>query len=174
MRAMVTLERRTVPVDGGSLEVLVGGSGSPVLCEAPHPVMPEVTAPCGPLAGLGRVVRVSPRGVGGSTPWRGPRDATIEQLADDLEAVRAGLSLGPWVVVGHSAGGFVALEYARRHPAATAGLVLVATSSGLRPVYADPRSRNSALHPHWQSELAAHPLPAAAAAAPDSAGRFRL
>lgn len=170
MRTTTKLERWTIPVDGGSLEVVVGGVGSPALCEAPHPIVPGVTAPCGPLAGLGQVVRVSPRGPGGSTPWRGPLDATIEQLADDLETVRVGLGIGPWVIVGHSAGGFVALEYARRHPSGAAGLVLVATSLGLRPLYAAPRSRNSALHPHWQAELAAHPI----AAAPARTDVFRM
>jgi pimeloyl-ACP methyl ester carboxylesterase len=46
-------------------------------------------------------------------------------------------------------------------PFRVAGLVLVATPTGLRPLYADSRSRNSALHPHWQAELALHPPPAA-------------
>lgn len=168
MRTVTTRESRLVPVADGALEVFVGGSAGPVLCEAPHPVVPGITAPCGPLNGLGRLVRMSPRGAGRSSPWLDPQDVTIERLADDLEAVRLELGLGPWVVFGHSAGGFVALEYARRYPATSAGLVLVATPLSLRRVYADPRSRNSALHPQWQPALAAY------RSSPAPAGVFRV
>ena len=170
MPPMVATERRIVAADGGSLEVLISGVDGPILCEAPHPVVPGVSAPCEPLTGLGRIVRVSPRGVGASSPWRGPRDATIEQLVDDLEGVRLDLNLGPWIVVGHSAGGLVALKYARRYPTAAAALILVATPPSLRRLYADPRSRNSALHSQWRAELTAHPP----SSAPTGAGVFRV
>jgi proline iminopeptidase len=55
---------------------------------------------------------------------------TLEQTADDI----AGLGLGPAVVFGHSAGGFVALHFALRHPELTAGLLLCETGPTIAPV----------------------------------------
>jgi proline iminopeptidase len=150
---VATLERETVSVDGGVLEVFVGGASGPVLCDAPHPILPAVSAHGGTLGGLGRLVRVSPRHAGGSAPFRTREDAGLERLADDLEAVRHGLGLGPWVVYGYSGGGFAALQYAVRHPAGLAGLVLAATGPSLPRLMADPRCRLSARHPRWRAEL---------------------
>jgi pimeloyl-ACP methyl ester carboxylesterase len=48
---------------------------------------------------------------------------TIEALADDLDAVRRGLGLARFVIVGHSMSGAVLTTYAGRHPDAVAGLV---------------------------------------------------
>lgn len=55
---------------------------------------------------------------------------TMEQLADDAFALARYLGLGPALLVGHSFGGFVAQEFAFRHPDAIAGLLLVATGPG--------------------------------------------
>ncbi|MEO8083806.1 MAG: alpha/beta hydrolase [Ardenticatenales bacterium] len=43
-----------------------------------------------------------------------------------LEALRAGLGVGAWRIVGHDAGAVVAAHYAARHPARVEGLVLMA------------------------------------------------
>jgi proline iminopeptidase len=53
---------------------------------------------------------------------------TIEQMADDLEALRMLLGLGPVNVLGNSFGGFVAQMYAARHPQSVRRLILVSTS----------------------------------------------
>jgi proline iminopeptidase len=53
---------------------------------------------------------------------------TIEQMADDLEALRVLLGLGPVNVLGNSFGGFVAQMYAARHPKGVRRLILVSTS----------------------------------------------
>ncbi|HET8927931.1 MAG TPA: alpha/beta hydrolase [Microbacterium sp.] len=59
-----------------------------------------------------------------STPVGNPR--TIDAVAADLEALieAAGLE-GPFVLVGHSFGGWLQTYYAQTHPAEVAGLVLV-------------------------------------------------
>jgi len=67
-------------------------------------------------------------GYGWSDP--GPSPRTTPQVADELlhllEAARVD---GPWVLVGHSFGGFTARYLAASHPAQVAGLVLVESST---------------------------------------------
>lgn len=62
----------------------------------------------------GSVVTVDHRHHGDS---RGaPPPDTLDACADDLAALAASLGVRPYVVVGHSFGGKVALAYAERHP----------------------------------------------------------
>ncbi len=55
-----------------------------------------------------------------------PEPQTLDRTTADLERLlrRAGIP-GPYVLVGHSAGGFESLVYADRHPGRVAGMVLV-------------------------------------------------
>lgn len=53
---------------------------------------------------------------------------TIEQMADDLEALRHHLGLGQIMVLGHSFGGMVAQVYALRHPQSLSKLILSNTT----------------------------------------------
>lgn len=85
-----------------------------------------------PLADAARVVYVDPRNTGDS-PVAPVETCTLEQTADDI----AELGLGPAIVFGHSAGGFVALHFALRHPELTAGLVLCETGPTIAPVADD-------------------------------------
>jgi pimeloyl-ACP methyl ester carboxylesterase len=74
-----------------------------------------------------RVLTWDLRGHGRSAP--NPAPCTIDDLAADLRSVldRAGVDRA--VVLGHSAGGVVAMRFALDHPERTAGLVLVGTAS---------------------------------------------
>ena len=75
-----------------------------------------------------RAVCVDNRGVGRSDM---PRvNYTIERMADDAAEVLAALGISEATVVGHSMGGYIALQLALRHPAVVHSLVLVATTSG--------------------------------------------
>ena len=81
------------------------------------------------LAGRLRLVFYDHRGNGRS--GRPPLETlTMEQLADDADALARHLGAGPVLVLGWSYGGFVAQELAVRHPERVAGLVLVATTPG--------------------------------------------
>ncbi|RDI96463.1 alpha/beta hydrolase [Meiothermus sp. QL-1] len=73
-----------------------------------------------------RVLYLDQRG-GGRSPAlpEKPEFFTIDALVDDLLALRAHLGLSRWTLLGHGFGGLLALEYARRSPATTQGLVLI-------------------------------------------------
>ena len=74
-----------------------------------------------------RVVYLDPRGSGRSPELPPePRLFTIDALVDDLEAVRTWLAVDRWVPVGHGFGAMVGLEYGRRFPEFTPGVVALA------------------------------------------------
>jgi proline iminopeptidase len=58
------------------------------------------------------------------------QDLTLKQLADDVDALRSHLGFDRVSLLGHSYGGFVALEYALTHPEHLDRLVLCDTDSG--------------------------------------------
>jgi proline iminopeptidase len=83
----------------------------------------------GPLEHSLRVVYLDQRGNGRS--GRPPLETiTMQQLADDVDALRDRLNLERVALVGHSYGGFVALECALRYPDRISHLVLVDTGPG--------------------------------------------
>ncbi|MFD1174717.1 alpha/beta fold hydrolase [Paenibacillus puldeungensis] len=57
-----------------------------------------------------------------------PAICTLEQLADDIEALRIYLGLEKFTLLGHSFGGMVAQVYAARYPESLNKLVLVCTA----------------------------------------------
>lgn len=57
---------------------------------------------------------------------------TWENLTADADALREKLGFAKWVVLGHSFGGYVALEYALRYPDRLSALVLVDTGGDSR------------------------------------------
>jgi proline iminopeptidase len=80
-----------------------------------------------PLAEIAQLVYVDHRGTGRS--GHAPLETyTIEQMADDLEALRHHLGLGRITILGHSYGGMVAQVFALRHPTSLARLILSNTS----------------------------------------------
>jgi len=69
-----------------------------------------------------RVINPSLPGFGGSDPldWH---DVSMEMLADQIVAVLHQVEAGPVVVLGHSMGGAVAVQFAHDHPRHTLGLI---------------------------------------------------
>lgn len=78
----------------------------------------------------GRVIRWHYRGHGRSTPGPDPAHLGMDAACEDLERVMERLGLERPVLLGHSMGVQVALEYHRRHPHAVGGLVLLCGSYG--------------------------------------------
>ena len=67
----------------------------------------------------------------GRSPREGLPEADFGTLAGDLDELRAQLRHEKWTVLGHSFGGYVALEYARRFPDRVEKLVLVGGAPAL-------------------------------------------
>jgi proline iminopeptidase len=80
------------------------------------------------LTDMAQVIYVDLRGQGRSD--RVPvATCTLEQMADDVAAFCRALGLASPVILGHSAGGFVALHLAVRHPDLVGRLILVDTAA---------------------------------------------
>jgi proline iminopeptidase len=109
-------------------------------------------------------VYVLTRGLGRSSPARGPADLTNAQAVRDLEAVRRALGAPSWVLEGFSGGSVTALRYATTYPGAVTGLVCGFASASAGRLVADygERSVLSPRHPAYRDVLD----PAALRAAP--------
>jgi proline iminopeptidase len=118
-----------VAVDGAELHYSVRGDGPALLVPSSIGTAPY-DQQLAPLADFLRVVCVDPRGAGRSTGRAA--DLTFDVLAADLDAVRADLGVERVAVLGHSALGFLAVEYARRRPDRVSHVILVGT-----PPYGD-------------------------------------
>ena len=93
-----------------------------------------------------RMVYLDQRGCGRSErPWDGRY--SLEVLVADLEALRQELGVERWVLLSHSFGGTLALEYAARYPERVAGLVVVSGFSDAESTFASWKRELERLHP---------------------------
>jgi proline iminopeptidase len=117
-------------VDGADLFYTEVGAGVPCLVMHGGPGV-DHTCFRPWLDRLGDVLRLvyyDHRGNGRSS--RPPAESiTLPRLADDAEGLRAHIGAERVVVLGHSFGGMVALQYALRYPERLRGLVLVGTAA---------------------------------------------
>ncbi len=91
-----------------------------------------------------KVVAIDHRGHGKSEAPSSADSYSIEILAQDVRCLLEQLGIGKCCLVGHSMGGFIALELALDHPDMVTALVLVDTSSGefeRVPGYAELRAK---------------------------------
>jgi proline iminopeptidase len=78
------------------------------------------------------LIYYDPLDTGGSSHPGDPSLWTMDGLVEQVEAVRVRLALDDLYVLGHSAGGWVAMEYALAHPEHVRGLVLSNTNASVR------------------------------------------
>ena len=106
------------------------GSGSPlVVCGGPqlgHQYLRALDA----LADEHEVIYWDARG-SGRTALADASQLSFEGAIQDLEALRGGLNIERWTILGHSLGGHLAYLYASRHRANVQSLVLVDTGPPL-------------------------------------------
>lgn len=116
-----------MPIRDVSLFVKVIGNGNPIVLMHGGPGVDHTTMlPFQPLADQFTLVLYDHRCNGRSN---GPEisSMTWENLTADAEALRQSLGFEKWVMLGHSFGGMVALEYALRYPQSLSHLVLLDT-----------------------------------------------
>lgn len=80
-----------------------------------------------PLARHNQLVFIDERGSGQSEKLADPAGYTVENMVEDVEAVRQGLDLGKISLLGHSYGGVLAQAYALRYQKNLTHLILCST-----------------------------------------------
>lgn len=122
-----------IPVDGIEFFCQRHGRGVPILVIHGGPGLDHsYFRPW--LDGLGNeaeLIYVDLRGNGRSGGRNAINDITIESWAADIDKVREALGFESTVVLGHSFGAFVALEYARTFPQRVVGLALCSATPAL-------------------------------------------
>ena len=106
----------------GPIAGRVSGSGAPLLLLHGGPALTDYLDMLAPEVDGWRAVRYQQRGLAPSAV-SGP--FTVERHVADAVAVLDALGIGRAVVLGHSWGGYLALQVALTHPDRVAGLVLV-------------------------------------------------
>ena len=82
-----------------------------------------------PLARTNRLIFIDERGSGRSSKLEDVHGYTIENMVEDVEAVRVALGLGKITLLGHSAGGVLAQAYALKYQKNLTHLILASTFS---------------------------------------------
>jgi proline iminopeptidase len=102
-----------------------------------------------------RVILFNPRGVGHSWAPRRTADYTIAQMAEDVEAIRKALKIKELHLLGFSAGGFVALEYAHRYPDRLTSLLMCSTAGSAEEVVQSNRMVLGSASPKQRARIRA-------------------
>ncbi len=111
--------------DGITLAYRPAGGDDPLICLPGGPM--QNSSYLGDLGGLDHTLVLDLRGTGGSQEAPGETYRADRQV-DDVEALRQHLGLDRVRLLGHSAGGTLAILYAQRYPRHVKQLVLVAPS----------------------------------------------
>jgi pimeloyl-ACP methyl ester carboxylesterase len=112
--------------DGTEIAYHLRGSGPPLLVLPGGPM--RASAYLGDLGGLAahrQLVLLDLRGTGDSARPADPATYRCDHLVDDVEVLRAHMGLAHMDVLGHSAGGSLAMLYAARYPQRVSRLALV-------------------------------------------------
>ncbi|WP_261717487.1 alpha/beta hydrolase [Streptomyces sp. FZ201] len=131
--------------DGTRLAYHDRGEGDPLVVLPGGPM--RASSYLGNLGGLDtgrRLVRLDLRGTGDSAAPADPATYRCDRMVADVEALRVRLGLDRMDLMGHSAGGSLAMLYAARHPERVRSLVLVTANPWALGTTATPEDRRSA------------------------------
>src|SRR5580692_10256101 len=103
---------------GPPLLIVHGGPGASHDYFLPHLV---------PLARHNRLIFIDERGSGRAQKLDDPAGYTVENMVEDVEAVRRELNLGKFALMGHSYGGVLAEAYALKYQNNLSHLILCST-----------------------------------------------
>ena len=117
--------------DGTKLAFRRAGAGRPLVCLPGGPGRtPDYLGDLGGLDAQRELILPDTRGTGESAVPADPATYRCDRLARDVEALRAELGLERFDLLGHSAGGSVALLYAAAYPERIDHLVLLSPGMG--------------------------------------------
>ena len=142
-----------LPVPGAQLYVREVGSGPPLVILHGGPdfnhnyLLPHMDH----LSGSFRLIYYDQRGRGKSSGAVAPEDVDIESEIEDLDRLRQHFKLETLSILGHSWGGLLAMEYATRHPARVARMILLNTGPAS---HADLRRAREGREAHEAERLA--------------------
>jgi pimeloyl-ACP methyl ester carboxylesterase len=118
-------------LDGIDLYYETRGEGFPVVFAHGYTGShADWVSPMSALSGRFRVLAMDHRGHGRSQAPSSASDYSVAIMAEDVHRLLGQLGIDTCCLVGHSMGGFMALQLALDHPTAVSALVLVDTSSG--------------------------------------------
>ncbi|HTR81392.1 MAG TPA: alpha/beta hydrolase, partial [Bacteroidota bacterium] len=116
-------------VDSTSIHYSLRGSGEPLLlCPVTWGIDGHRWAMLEELAADFTLIRLDPRGTGTSGEVHEKSEYGIPTLVNDIEQLRLHLGFQTWNVMGQSAGGWTALEYALAHQRHVQKLVVVSSA----------------------------------------------
>jgi proline-specific peptidase len=132
--AVLTLEEAFVDANGVLLYTASLGSGPPlvVLHGGPGASHDYFLPYLLPLARRHRLIFLDERGSGKSEKLEDPAGYTIENMVEDVEAVRRALGLAKIDLLGHSYGGALAQAYALKYQSHLSHLILGSTWSSTK------------------------------------------
>ena len=129
---------------GDPLMILHGGPG------ASHDyLLPWVLS----LARTNRLVLIDERGSGRSEKLENPAGYTVENMVEDVEAVRHALGLGRINLLGHSFGGVLAQAYAFKYPQNLKHLILGSTFHSTRQLNEVFAKMKAAMSPELRARI---------------------
>ena len=106
-----------------------------------------------PLARSNRLIFIDERGSGRSEKLEDPSGYTVENMADDVEAVRLALGLGKISLLGHSCGGVLAEAYALKYQDNLTHLILASTFHSTRQLNDVFRRMKAAMAPELRNRI---------------------
>lgn len=120
-------------IRGATIHYKVAGSGPVLIVQSPGwgygSVMYEQTLK--PLEKDFTVLYYDTRGSGRSSKTDDVSNINVGSHVDDLEALRSFLDLRTFILMGHSHGGYVAMNYALKYPGHVSHLILVGSVVGV-------------------------------------------
>jgi pimeloyl-ACP methyl ester carboxylesterase len=130
--------RRFRSWDGTELAYRVAGSGPPLVCVPGGPSQAvEYLGDLGGLSSKRTLILVDNRGTGASHAPQDPGTYRVDQLVQDVEALRDHLGLDRMDLFVHSASGGTGLLYAAAHPGRLGRLVLACPSLRVTGIQSD-------------------------------------